>query len=223
MSVPDLARDAGVTQRVIERLEDGGAIDGGDEAISISTLRVVARALGLEMAKLFTHQEADETSAKNVRADAALIGNILERVGEPVSHSQIATALAWDGARVDHAVAVLPEALAAAGLSLRMVPEGMTTAPTSDTSAQAAAAEIKRRAVDDNHYALRVIWKSWQAGREFLKLDALSATERDLARGLVASHVLDVNASGDLSVHRSIYRDLAPAIPLQVPFHPGEY
>lgn len=31
------------------------------------------------------------------------------------------------------------------------------------------------------------------------------------------SHVLDVNVSGDLSVHRRIYRDLAPAVPLQVP------
>jgi hypothetical protein len=211
-------------ERQIDLLEEGGATDGGDEAVSIKTLRALTAALGLDTEEVLGRPRDSEPDlgTDNTRHDVALIANIMARVVKPVTHSQLATAMDWDGRRVERAVNALSETLQSVGQTLRLSPEGMTIAPLWDERAQRAAADITTGFVDDDHGALELIWKVWRGGREFLVPNSLSASDQDLARLLVLNHLLDVNVNGHLSISDRIHQALAPAIADQQ-FYPGEY
>lgn len=224
MSQLKLARAIGVTERLVHFLEGGGPIDGGTDWISLRTLDSVASTLGLDVSELLPARTADGAATdNNAQADAALVANILDRVGAPVTFGHLATALEWDGARLNAALEALQAALPAAGRRLRASPEGLTLAPSPDTIAQTAAAEIKQLMVGEDQPALELIWKVFSRGRRRLDPSELTNTERVVANRLLASHVLSSDASGNLTWLDGIREALAPAMPERVFFHPGEY
>jgi transcriptional regulator with XRE-family HTH domain len=214
ISRPQLARSAGITERLLARLEDSPARDD-EVAISIKTVRVLASALGLDLAELLPDYEAEETPAcADPSVDAALISNIMFRVGQPTACSGLAIALDWDGARIDRAVVALRHALKAAGLRLREDWEGMAVAAAHDGQAEIAAAEIKNLAAEDDFGALELIWNVWRSGVERDHVSyPVPASQLPLARQLIASHVLEHNQYDELRVSSDIHRCLEPATP----------
>lgn len=220
-----LARSVGITQRLLEWLEDGHRTNDDQDAIPIKTVRVLAAAPGLDVAELLPDYVAQETPARDdPSSDAALISNIVFRVGQPTTYSRLAAALDWDGPRIDRAVAALRRALTAAGLSLRMDSEGITVAAAHDEHAQAAAAEIESLAAEDDLEALGLIWNVWQSrrGRDYAP-HAVPASQLPLARELIASHVLELDEYDELTVSIDVYKCLRPAVPYDDRHIIGDY
>lgn len=224
MSQLGLARATGVTERLIHFLESGGPIDGGVDWVSLRTLDALAAVLGLDLRELFPVRTvgvlADD---EDTRSDTALVANILIRVGAPVTFSSIATALGWEGRRLSAAVEALRATLPGTGRKLQSSPQGMTLAPSPDTVAQKAAAQIKQLVVGEDQPALELIWKVFNRSRRPVHPAELTNHEKLVADRLLASHVLAADAAGNLTWLDGIRQALAPAIPERAFFRPGEY
>lgn len=94
MSIPQLAKSAGVTQRLLRHLEADTPIDGASDEISVKTLSALAGAVGLPVTALLEQGGSNEPEPlQNAGADIPLIANILMRVARPVDQGQIAAAL----------------------------------------------------------------------------------------------------------------------------------